>query len=249
MVKTRKFSDPVYLGDPINALRIFNEKEVDELIIIDISATRQGRRPDLSFVEELAGECFMPLCYGGGIDTVSAARAVLRAGCEKVAMNSALRSDPTLARRLTDEFGRQSLVASVDVVVQRRRGYRVAMGTGHGAKRLDIDPVQLVRELDAEGVGEILLTSVDRDGSASGYDLDLIRLIAGEVGVPVIVCGGAASIDDFREGLGAGASAVAAGRMFVTHGRHFASLVSYVSSEEIESLASTGFQRSRGFRD
>jgi cyclase len=227
MVKTMRFADPKYLGDPRNALRIFNTKQVDELVVLDITASAQGRSPDLELVRELAGECFMPLAYGGGVTTVAEVEDLFRAGVEKVVINTSLIAEPELAAKAASEFGSQSIVASIDV--RRRRRGRLDLATGG-------DPVAWAAELADRGVGEILLTAIDRDGTAEGYDLDLIRTVSAAVSVPVVACGGAGSLADLAAALEAGASGAAAGRMFVTHGKHRASLVSYPTPEEVEAL-------------
>jgi cyclase len=228
MVKTLRFDNAKYLGDPRNALRIFNTKQVDELVILDITATRQGRAPDLELVRELAGECFMPLAYGGGVSTVDQVEDLFRVGVEKVVVNTALTTEPELVAKATAEFGSQSIVASIDVRRRRRNKVEV-VGVGP-------DPVAWARRQAEQGAGELLLTAVERDGTAEGYDLDLVADVAGSVPVPVVACGGAGSLDDLGAVLRAGAAGAAAGRMFVTHGKHRASLVSYPTPEQIEGL-------------
>ena len=235
MVKTVAFADPKYLGDPVNALRIFNTKEVDEIVILDITASEQGRQPDLGFVRELAGECFMPVSYGGGVRTVDQVEGLLRAGVEKVVVNTAFLNEPSLAADMARSVGSQAVTGSIDVKKKRLGGHRVA-NTASGVRVTGHDPLDWARRLEGEGVGEILLTSVDRDGTAAGYDLDLVGSIAGSLSVPVVACGGAGSHNDLRAVLQTGAAA-AAGRLFVTHGRHLASLVSYPAPDEVEAMA------------
>ncbi|MCC6225842.1 MAG: imidazole glycerol phosphate synthase subunit HisF [Microthrixaceae bacterium] len=235
MVKTTRFSHPRYLGDPVNALRIFNTKEVDELIILDIEATSQDRRPNSDLIRGLAEECFMPITYGGGVASLSDAELVLRAGCEKVSANSALLRDPALVTKLADTFGSQSVVASMDVSRGRLGKYRVRDESG--PRRLqNRDPVDWGRELAERGAGELLVTSVDRDGTAEGYDVELTSIISREVSVPVIACGGCGERGDIRDVLVSGAAAAGVGRMFLTRGPHFAALVSYLPPEEIDGL-------------
>ena len=235
MVKTRRFGDPIYLGDPFNTVRIFNTKEVDELVILDITATSEGRPPDVEFIRDLAGECFMPLSYGGGIDTEECAGAILAAGCEKVVVNSEFLRRPEFVEELAAAFGSQAVVASVDVGHRRRRGPRVVRTSG-GVSFTDRPPIEWLVELERRGAGEVLLASVDRDGTAEGYDTDLVRACSAAVDVPVIACGGAGSTSDLADVLMAGAAAAAAGRLFVTHGRHRAALISYPESDVIEGL-------------
>lgn len=233
-VKTVRFADPKYLGDPRNALRIFNTKQVDEIVILDITASKHGRSPDLGFVAELAGECFMPVAFGGGVRTVDEVEALFRAGVEKVVLNSILAESPNLMSAAAREFGSQSLVASVDV--RRSRTGRPKVVVPSGRAPLVDDPVEWARRVVDMGAGEILLTATGRDGTASGYDLELVDRVAAAVSVPVVACGGAASPEDLRSALRAGASGAAAGRLFVTHGKHMASLVSYPAPELIGAL-------------
>lgn len=236
MVKTERFSDPVYLGDPINALRVFNTKEVDEMVVLDITASDRGAGPDLEFVEHLASEVFMPLTFGGGVTSAEQAAALFEVGCEKVLVNTAFLDRPGLCDEMAGAFGSQSIVASVDVKRTWRGRYRVAR-TASGVQPTDRDPVEWARELASRGAGEIVVTSIDREGTAAGYDLALVRSVAGAVSVPVMALGGAADLNHLRAALDAGAAAAAAGRMFVTRGRHKASLVSYPSPEDVEALA------------
>lgn len=233
-VKTVRFANPKYLGDPRNALRIFNTKQVDEIVILDITASKAGRSPDVGFVAELASECFMPAAFGGGVRTVAEVEALFRSGIEKVVLNSALAESTSVLSEAALEFGNQSIVVSIDVRRPRIGRPKVVVPSGR-APEVD-DPVAWARRVADLGAGEILLTSVDRDGTASGYDLDLVNRVAAAVSVPVVACGGAASLDDLRSVLSAGASAAAAGRLFVTHGKHMASLVSYPAPAVIEAL-------------
>lgn len=232
LVKTVKFKSRFYIGDLTNAIKIFNDKEVDELIILDIDATRQGRDPDYKMLELAASQCFMPLCYGGGIRTVEQIRHILSLGIEKVSINTAAVDDPDLVREAADYFGSQAIVASIDAKSGLFGGYSVHAGDGKGARKLN--PVEHARKVAALGAGEILINAIDRDGAMRGYDLDLVRSIVDAVDVPVIACGGAGSIDDLVAVLRkAGASAAAAGSMFVFYGPHRAVLISYPAADEI----------------
>lgn len=229
-VKTRRFKDPVYLGDCFNTVRLFNEKEADELMILDIEATGAGRPPRFDFLRDLAGECFMPVGYGGGVRSLEDMRRLFAAGFEKVSVNTQAWRDPELIRNAAREFGAQSVIASIDV---RRRlfGRQEAVIEG-GRTGTGMDPVAAARRASEMGAGEILLTSVDRDGTMQGYDVELIRRVADAVDIPVIASGGAGSLGDFRQAIQEGhASAVAAGSFFVFTGRHRAVLITYPARE------------------
>lgn len=234
LVKTRQFKNPKYVGDPINAVRIFNDKEVDELMVLDIDASKQGRGPDFALVEELAGECFMPLCYGGGIRTADEARQLFSLGVEKVCLQSAALRDPTIIREIAERSGEQSVVVSIDVKRDwrgRNRAWSAA-----GVRIPTSDWRALLRQALEMGAGEIVLNSVDRDGTLGGYDLELIEEAAPLSSAPVIAMGGAGSLADFRAAIDAGASAVAAGAYFVFQGPHRAVLITYPTPSELRSL-------------
>jgi cyclase len=240
LVKTMRFKQPKYVGDPINAVRIFNEKEVDELMVLDIDATKEGRGPDFDMAEQLASECFMPLCYGGGIRSFEDAKTLFSLGVEKVALQSAFIGDPAILRRIADHAGDQAVVASVDVSKDWFGRYRLR--TGPGVRPPTSDWRALVRLAVANGAGEVLVTSVDREGTLSGMDLGLIREASDLVEVPLIANGGANSLDNVRAAVEAGASAVAAGAFFVFYGPHRAVLITYPRYAEVEALwaASSG---------
>lgn len=233
LVKTTRFKDPVYVGDPINAIRIFNEKEVDELIFLDITASREGRGPTLQTIRDFASECFMPVGYGGGIRSLADARDVLALGIEKIVINTMALRRPELISEIAREFGAQAVVASIDAHKRLLGGYEV-MDAG-GTAKTGLKPVEHARRIVEMGAGEILINSIERDGTQSGYDLELIRGVADAVPVPVVACGGAGTLQHFRDAVTEGrASAVAAGSMFVFHGRHRAVLISYPSRSELE---------------
>ena len=226
LVKTVQFKKDVYVGDPVNAVRIFNDKEVDELILLDIDATRDGRGPDFEVIAEIAGECFMPVAYGGGIRSFRDVRDVIRSGIEKVVINSAAYESLDVIAEASSVYGAQAVVGSIDVRKPFLGGHKAysRSGTKEEAVRL-LDHVAALVEA---GAGEIFINSIDRDGMMSGFDLDLIRKVSDATKVPVIACGGAGSVADLvaavREG---GASAVAAGSIFVFHGKHKAVLINY----------------------
>jgi len=234
LVKTTKFRDPVYVGDPINAIRIFNDKGVDELVFLDITASLEGRGPRLDMIRDFASECFMPVGYGGGIRHLEDARAVLSLGIEKIIVNTSALRNPALVTEISNEFGAQATVVCMDVVKKFIGGHEVASAAGR--RKTGIKPLEHAVRMVELGAGEIIVNSVDRDGTQSGYDIPLIRSIADGVSVPVVALGGAGSSDDFKAAVTDGhASAVAAGSMFVFHGRHRAVLISYPSRAELES--------------
>ena len=225
LVKTVKFKDPTYIGDPINAVRIFNDKGADELVFLDISATPEGRGPNLEVLEEIASEAFMPFAYGGGITTAAQVRSLYALGIEKVVINTAAAATPTLVTEAAEIGGSSGVVASMDVNRDWLGRYGVYVNSGR--KRVSSDPVAYARELERLGAGEILVNAIHRDGTMEGYDLPLIRSVSEAVSVPVVACGGAGSIDHFRQAVDHGASAAAAGSFFVFHGRHRAVLITY----------------------
>jgi cyclase len=226
LVKTQKFKDSTYVGDPINAVKIFNEKEVDELVFLDITATRQKRAPSMDRIGEIASECFMPLGYGGGITKLSEIKAILNLGVEKVILNSSAFSNKELVTEASRQFGSQSVVVSMDVKKGMFGGYSVMVESGN--KKTGKDPVAYAKEMEAAGCGEIMLNSIDRDGMYTGYDIEMLKKVSSAVSVPVIACGGARDVNDFLEAVrDGGASAVAAGSMFVFHGKQRGVLINF----------------------
>jgi cyclase len=225
LVKTTGFKNPSYVGDPINAVKIFNEKEVDEICILDIGATRKGAMPDLTYIQDLTSECFMPLSYGGAITKPEQANTLFKAGVEKVVLGTAAAETPDLVTSIAEMAGIQSVVVSVDVRknwIGKKHVY-ITNGTG----KVSGDVVAFAKQMESAGAGEILLQCIDREGTLTGYDLDLIHAVSNAVSVPVIASGGAASPDDFLAAVKAGASAVAAGAMFVYKGPNRAVLINY----------------------
>jgi len=236
LVKTRQFRDAKYVGDPINAIRIFNDKEVDELMVLDIVASKRGQEPDYAMIELFAGECFMPLCYGGGVRSVEQAARIFDLGVEKICLQSAALDDMTLISRIAERFGSQSVVASVDVKrnwLKRPELYESRSGKVHKLAWLDF-----ARQAVTAGAGEVLINAVDRDGEMKGMDIDLIREAGTTLSVPMIALGGVGSLQDIKAGVSAGASAVAAGAFFVFHGPHRAVLITYPLYQELEILLS-----------
>jgi cyclase len=235
LVKSTAFRHPKYVGDPINAIRIFNDKEVDELILLDITASAEGKGPAFDTIADIAGECFMPLAYGGGISTVDQMRRILNIGLEKVVINSAAIGDPHLIQAGAREFGSQAIVASIDV--KKRTFGRYEVYSHGGTKATGLDPVQWAKQAQEMGAGEIMLTAIDRDGTMRGYDLELTAKVSSQLSIPLITNGGAGSVADFgravKEG---GADAVAAGAMFVFHGPHRAVLITYPSRADLKKV-------------
>ena len=232
LVKTERFGTRRYLGDVVNALRIFNEKEVDEIMVLDIEAARTRRPPDMNFIAEIAGECFMPLAYGGGISTVDQARAIIKQGVEKVVISTGAFETPELIRQIADEVGSQSAVVSIDA----RRNWlgKTRVYTRSATKQTEHTPVQAAELAVRAGAGELLVQSVDRDGSMRGYDIPLIRSISEVSPVPVVAVGGAGGVNDLASAVKVGGAAAAAGgAMFVFHGPHRAVLISYPTPQEI----------------
>jgi cyclase len=231
LVKSVQFRDYKYVGDPINAVKIFNEKEVDELVILDISATAAKRPPDMAQIREIAGEAFMPMGYGGGVTTLEQIREIVTAGIEKIVINTAAFNDPNLVRRGADYVGSQSIVVSIDVRKNVWGKYKVYIK--NGSVNSGKDPIEHAKDMSGLGAGEILLNSIDRDGTFKGYDTELIKAVSSAVGIPIVAIGGAAVLSDFASAIDAGASAVAAGSFFVFQGPHRAVLVSYPSQNDL----------------
>ena len=227
LYKTIKFQKEQYIGDPINAVKIFNEKEADELVLLDYTASKEKRGIDVKKISEIAGEAFMPMAYGGAIQSFEDARKVFDGGFEKVVLNSVLFSSPRLIEQIADVYGAQAVVGSMDVKKNLFGKYKVyshsgTNSTGH-------DPVEWAKILEQNGVGEIMINSIERDGTWEGYDEALIEKVAHAVSVPVIACGGAGNTEDFTKAVKAGASAVAAGSMFVYQKKGMGVLISFPS--------------------
>jgi imidazole glycerol-phosphate synthase subunit HisF len=235
LVKTTKFQNPRYVGDPINAVKIFNEKEVDELVLLDITATAERREPAFDWLADISAEAFMPMCYGGGVRSVEQCHRLFSIGFEKVAINTALANDPQLIRRAAERFGNQSIVASLDVRRTWLGKYEVFIEGGR--RGTGVGPVDAARAAETLGAGEVFLNSIDRDGTMSGCDLQLVRMVTEAVGIPVVACGGVGRLQDIVDAVDeAGASAVAAGSFFVFHGKHRAVLISYPDRRELEAV-------------
>lgn len=231
LVKTVKFSHPSYVGDPINAIKIYNEKEVDELIVVDITATIESRPPSFHLIGEITNECFMPLCYGGGIKSLDDIKKIFSLGVEKAAINSYAADNPGFIQKAAEIFGSQSIIVSMDVKRSLWGGYTVH--TQGGRKSTRVDPVSYARQMENMGAGEILLNAMDRDGTWEGYDLDLVKQVTDAVTIPVITVGGAGRLRHFHDAVASGASACAVGSMAVYQGEKKGVLINFPSREEI----------------
>jgi len=232
LVKGIQFQNHVYIGDPVNAVQIFNTKEVDEILFLDILATRENRIMSPDYIQQIANQCLVPFGVGGGIRTLEDAHAILSSGAEKVCLNTAAMHNPKLIGEIANRFGRQSVVVSLDV--RRTRSGTYEAYASCGTQRVSTDAVQLAKQLESAGAGEILVNSIDRDGTGSGYDLEILRQVRDIVHIPVIGSGGAGTLDHLKQGLQEGrASAAAAGSQFVLHGKRRAVLISFPSKEEL----------------
>jgi len=235
LVKTIRFGSPKYVGDPINAVRIFNEKEVDELMVLDIDATAQNREPDYVLIRNLAAECRMPLCYGGGVKSAEQIQSIVSLGVEKVAISSAAVEDPSLVSDAARKVGSQSVIVVMDVKGDVSSGYEVR--TRNGSRSTGKSPVRFAEELERLGAGEIVVNSIDNDGVMKGYDLSLARSVREAVSMPITVLGGAGSLGDIAGLISAlGVVGAAAGSLFVFKGVYRAVLINYPGSKEKEGL-------------
>ncbi len=231
LIKTINFKKPTYLGDPVNALKIFNRKGIDEMAVLDISASKKGIEPDFELLTDMASEAFMPLSYGGGIKTLEQVRKLLAIGYEKVVLNTSLVEDEQLVKDAVALAGSQSVVASIDAKLVKGQ-YKCVICDG--TKVIDMSPVELAKHAAELGVGEIFLNSIDRDGMMTGYDTELINQVVNAVDIPVTACGGAGSISDLKDALQNGhAHAAAGGSMFVYYGRLKAVLITAPTEQEL----------------
>lgn len=232
LVKTKKFSDERYLGDPINAVRIFNEEGVDELCILDIGAAKERTVPDMDFLYQLATEAFMPMSYGGGVTSIDQMRDIFRAGYEKIVINTFSLENPQLISKAVEEFGSQSIVVAIDYKKKLIHGYQVMIqgGTIQG----NVSPVDRAIEAEKLGAGEILLYSIDDDGQMGGYNYKLIDSVASATSIPVIACGGAGNLKDIYDLFHqTKAAAAAAGSLFVYFGKKQAVLINYPDEKDL----------------
>ena len=229
--KTIQFSNPKYVGCPINAARVFNQHNVDELILLDIVATLENRPPEIEVVKQISAETSMPFTVGGGIRDIHTIRELLNAGADRVVLNTSVVEVPNLLQKSAEQFGRQCIVVSMDV---RRINGKYEVFTHGGRKSTGLNPVELAKRAEAEGAGEILITSIDRDGTLEGYDLDLIKMVTDNVQIPVIACGGAGSVKDLADAYyQSGVSAVACGAFFLFYGPRRTVLITYPTEEQL----------------
>lgn len=244
LVKTVRFRDPKYVGDPINAVKIFNEKEADELMVLDIDATVAGDEPNFRLIAQFAAECRMPLCYGGGIKTVEQATKIIGLGVEKVAVSSAALSDPKLITAIAVEIGSQSVVVVLDVKKTLFGKYEVC--THNGRKSVGRTPVEVAQQAEALGAGEIVINSIDQDGQMKGYDLALAAQVREVIGLPMTVLGGAGSLADVGRLISTcGIVGAAAGSLFVFKGTYRAVLISYPDQAQKEDILRMALTRGR----
>jgi cyclase len=236
LVKTTNFKDSKYVGDPLNAVKIFNEKEVDELIVLDIDATIDGRGPDFELIQNLAIECRMPFCYGGGVTTVEQAKKIVSLGAEKVAVSSAAIYNTNILRKIGNAVGIQSLVVVLDIKKKTLfGGYEIV--THNGKKTAPIKLTNFIKELNEIGIGELVVNSVDNDGKMEGFDFKLFDMIRDLTEMPMTILGGAGKIEDLKEAISRYKTiGVSAGSFFVFKGKYRAVLINYPNIEERKEL-------------
>jgi len=238
LVKTVQFKSPRYMGDPVNAIKIFNEKRVDELIILDIYASKNRKKIDFEFIEELCSECFMPVGYGGGVQSLEDIKRLFALGVEKVIVNSLVVTAPDVVKQAIEIYGAQSIVASVDVK-KSMFGNTYYPFIKSGKKRIREDVSSFLQKIIKIGVGEIIITDIDREGTFSGYNFDLFNQLTQNITIPCVINGGAKQFEEFIEGKKRSIDAFAAGSFFSLQKPHFAVLITYLSPEEIDKINST----------
>lgn len=233
LVKTKQFSNPIYLGDPINAINIFNDKEVDELILLDIDASKHNKPIDFDLIEDITKECFMPFAYGGGIKNIEEIEKLFKLGVEKIILNSSL-INKDLIRQAVQKFGSQSIVASIDIK-KDKNNYKIYSYLKK--EFISDDIIKYIKSIEQQNIGEIFVNNIDKDGMQNGYDIKLMQLLSDSVNVPVIACGGASSLNNMKELIDkTSISAVAAGSLFVFYGIHNAVLITYPKYGELEKI-------------
>ncbi|MCM1387776.1 MAG: AglZ/HisF2 family acetamidino modification protein [Bacillus sp. (in: Bacteria)] len=234
LVKTQQFHKPVYIGDPINAVKIFNDKEVDELVFLDINATKANRQPDFEYLRKITEQCFMPLCYGGGIVSIEDIGKLFRIGFEKVSINASAFRNLNLLKEAVKVYGSQSIVGAIDV--GKNMFGKNVVKIVNGTQNTKLNPVEYAKMLEDAGAGEIFLNSITHDGMMQGYDYQVIEEVSSAVQIPVIACGGAGNLQDCKKAIESGASAAAAGSIFVFWGINRAVLINYPNSSEVAEL-------------
>jgi cyclase len=235
LVKTVNFKNPKYVGDPINAVRIFNEKEVDELTIFDIDATVKGMSPNYQMIEKLANQSRMPICYGGGVKTIEQAQLIFNLGVEKIALSSAVVENPELIKQIAERVGSQSVIVVLDVRKRIRGGYEIF--THNGKKGSGLNPIDFAQLVEKLGAGEIIINSINHDGVMKGYDLTLIERISEKISIPITVLGGCGTLQDMKKVIERfGIIGIAAGSLFVFKGVYKAVLINYPTKEVKEEL-------------
>jgi len=235
LVKTVNFKNPKYIGDPLNAIKIFNEKEVDELIFLDIDASKKRTEPDYELIRDFASECFMPVCYGGGISNIEQIKKIFTMGIEKISLNHVALNGDSLIKEAVEVYGSQSIIVAIDIKKSFMGKYQIYDHIKR--KNLKISFLDYIKHIEELGAGEIFLNNVDLDGTQKGYDIGLLKEIVDCVKIPVIACGGVGKLQDFKQAKNeANVSAVAAGSFFVFQGKYNAVLITYPKYHELEKL-------------
>ena len=235
LVKGIKFKNHKYVGDPINAVKIFNDKEVDELVFLDIAATKNNKGPNFALLEDIATEAFIPFAYGGGIRTVEEASRLFKLGVEKVIINTAAHEDPSLIKKLSNTFGAQSIVVCIDVKKNFWGKHDVYIRNGR--VKIKQNPVDYAKQMQSLGAGELIISDIEKDGTRLGYNLELLKSITDSVTIPIVALGGAGNLEQFYIAVNeTGVSAVAAGDMFVFNGKHKAVLITYPGYEKLKRI-------------
>lgn len=239
LYKTQNFKKPTYIGDPINAIKIFNEKEVDELMFLDIDASVENKEPNYKMIEDIASECFMPLCYGGGVKTVDQMKKIYSLGVEKISISSQAVINPNLIKEASSIFGNQSVIVTIDIKKDFLGKKKVFIN--NGKKNTKINPMDFVKRVETLGAGEIVVNSIDHDGVMKGYDIEFLKEIKSNIKVPVIALGGAGNLNHIKEVFeSSNIDAVACGSMFVYQGPLKGVLISYPPYQKIQELLKKG---------
>ena len=231
LVKTVKFKKPNYIGDPINAVKIFNTKEVDEIVLLDITATKENRAPNFKLIEEICSEAFMPFAYGGGISGLNEIEILFQLGIEKVVLNSCIEHNFQILTEASKRYGSQSIVASIDL--KRNILGKYVIMKKSGSKKINYSIKDYIKKIEEHGAGEIFLNFIDRDGTYKDYDFETVKYVSDLTQLPVVACGGASTLKSFKNAIDSGAAAIAAGSLFVYSGKTKGVLINYPSQEEL----------------